>query len=502
MDEVFASRRDVTRADCGLTNRAMRLLLFSLISVGLLLLGCSSAQSDANRAVKSEADVAPANPPAGENPAATLPPHRVKMAFYRPDAKNLRPTRDPSTGNTDDKPPIQGETRTDLVMKAMDNGPNISMLRAVADNSTTPVQKPEINNIQNTPSAVKTESSNVLDIKIETSRQQPTVGSGLGIQAAITNTSNTNVYLKESSTILVVPPELVDPVGLTSYQWAVFPTNHKSPTSKDDPPDAATILIKPGSIYFVEWINGPYDNNNNLTPWGFVYTISQIVQDELHYTFFNPGEYQLSVVAQFWTTPELNADEYRTATKTATVRIAAPQSVILLGAAIGGLIGFFIFPVRTPDTQAEDTGIFPLLRMFGGGSLYLAKLLAAMLLSMIVTILLARISETQFLVRVTVADFWGAIAVGFIANYAGVKIFQSMKLPGGGGGNTEGNNPNSGGGGAGGIPPAAAVPAAAAPAAAGGPPAPIPAAEPANMPQAAAAGPANAAPQLGVIPHN
>jgi hypothetical protein len=49
-----------------------------------------------------------------------------------------------------------------------------------------------------------------------------------------------------------------------------------------------------------------------------------------------------------------------------------------------------------------------------------------MLLSAIVTILLARVSETQFLIRITVSDFWGAIAVGFIANYIGAKIFERI----------------------------------------------------------------------------
>jgi hypothetical protein len=51
-------------------------------------------------------------------------------------------------------------------------------------------------------------------------------------------------------------------------------------------------------------------------------------------------------------------------------------------------------------------------------------LFGACLLSAIVTILLARISETQFLVKVTVNDIWGAITIGFFANYAGSKVLE------------------------------------------------------------------------------
>jgi hypothetical protein len=58
--------------------------------------------------------------------------------------------------------------------------------------------------------------------------------------------------------------------------------------------------------------------------------------------------------------------------------------------------------------------------------------LGAILLSAIVVILLSRISESQFLIRITVADFWGAVAMGFIANYAGAELLKKIiKVPAG-----------------------------------------------------------------------
>ena len=49
-----------------------------------------------------------------------------------------------------------------------------------------------------------------------------------------------------------------------------------------------------------------------------------------------------------------------------------------------------------------------------------------MLLSAIVTILLSRVSESQFLIRISITDFWGAIAIGFISNYLGYEILKKL----------------------------------------------------------------------------
>ena len=45
---------------------------------------------------------------------------------------------------------------------------------------------------------------------------------------------------------------------------------------------------------------------------------------------------------------------------------------------------------------------------------------------MIVTILLARLSQSQFIISVTVNDFWGAVAVGFIIAASGPTILQKF----------------------------------------------------------------------------
>jgi hypothetical protein len=87
-----------------------------------------------------------------------------------------------------------------------------------------------------------------------------------------------------------------------------------------------------------------------------------------------------------------------------------------LGAILGGLITFFLLPnlriSETPETAFSRK--------------WFRDLFAAMLLSAIVPILLSRISDAQFLVKVSVNDFWGAVVIGFIAAASGTKGLKKL----------------------------------------------------------------------------
>ena len=65
-------------------------------------------------------------------------------------------------------------------------------------------------------------------------------------------------------------------------------------------------------------------------------------------------------------------------------------------------------------------------RIISRGVKEFAGIGGAVLLSTMITILLSRISETQFLIKVTITDVWGAIAIGFIANYGGAKALDKI----------------------------------------------------------------------------
>ena len=116
-----------------------------------------------------------------------------------------------------------------------------------------------------------------------------------------------------------------------------------------------------------------------------------------------------------------------------TLPITAPETVILLGAAIGGLISSFIFGRLQPtkdntDSSEKSSNKFKDLwretkTIFRR---YIRPALWSMIFSATVTILLARLAETQFIIRITVADLWGAITIGFVANYLGTGLIERM----------------------------------------------------------------------------
>ena len=69
-------------------------------------------------------------------------------------------------------------------------------------------------------------------------------------------------------------------------------------------------------------------------------------------------------VAQYWLDPGYADNAYYTETQAAIVRVAAPQSVILLGAALGGLIAYFIFPRRPLPSVGATTRVGHMFRYF------------------------------------------------------------------------------------------------------------------------------------------
>ena len=57
----------------------------------------------------------------------------------------------------------------------------------------------------------------------------------------------------------------------------------------------------------------------------------------MEFVFFSPGDYEATVTLSYHAGDP--PDSFRTITQSAVVHVAAPQSVILLGAAVGGLLG-------------------------------------------------------------------------------------------------------------------------------------------------------------------
>jgi hypothetical protein len=240
-------------------------------------------------------------------------------------------------------------------------------------------------------------------------------GEGLGVVAKITNVSSSPVYIRETSLALTLPLELEGSRAAVHGYSAYFPTevHVDRPGQSYQEYFKNVIALQPGDTYSAFWTN-TFSSSEDA---GLFYILRQITS-QIQFLFFYPGKYSITITGKYWTDPSLPADRYRTVTKSVSLPVASPLFVILFGAALGGLISYLILP------QQRRTGIKT--NRFLRVTIPLVGMSGAMLLSVIVTIMLARIAETQFLISVTVNDFWGAIVIGFAANYGGSKLLERI----------------------------------------------------------------------------
>jgi hypothetical protein len=334
----------------------------------------------------------------------------------------------------------------------------------------------------------------LLEIKVENSQPQATVGIGLGVVAEVKNLSDASIYLYGKSFVLCLPPEMASSKSDAARFWyADFPTESPGTNANQIQNPYVAVELKPGVSYKASWSPSP-DSLAEFTKDSWCHRLfaslvgSNIVcrvTSELGFLLFTPGDYKLQVVAKYWTNhanfldatlpnhdtnhaavlarlhPDITNgttfvsflnDGYYTTTQTITLRVAAPLIVVLLGAGIGGLIAHFLFP-HAPGSGGgggggDDGG-------GGGGGFWRRSFKAcnavfgSMLLGVVMTLILSRISDTQLPVRVTVNDFWGAIAIGLIANYYGysllVKMISKADKSGGDGGSGRGKKGDTNG---------------------------------------------------------
>lgn len=255
-----------------------------------------------------------------------------------------------------------------------------------------------------------------ISIDIEPSRSQLIAGEGLGVIAKVKNVSPTlAISIGEWDMRLVLPLELEGARGAVRGRPGFFPTGfHDTHVTNDAEYFNNFVTLKPGDTYNVFWTESP-----SSASW--IAYIGKQISIQLQFLFFTPGQYDITVITKYWVNEGLPGEDYRTVTKSVLLPVSAPQFVILFGAAIGGLIAYFIFPKAGRHIKRSERLSLRLIRQIAG-------VFGAMLMSVIVTILLSRISETQFVIKVTVNDFWGAIVIGFVANYGGSKILDMIIL--------------------------------------------------------------------------
>lgn len=275
-------------------------------------------------------------------------------------------------------------------------------------------------------SVASTSSASVVEqlvsIEMESSRPQLVAGEGLGVVARIRNVSKIPVFLQESSVSLTVPLEMEGSRGSVSGYPAYFPTEPHT-QERNVPADkyyVSKIRLNPGDTYSAFWTDTFEDSNIGTLAY-----IAQQITSQYQFLFFTPGKYNITLTTKYWTDESYNDLKYRTVSQSISVPVVAPLFVILLGAALGGIIAYFVLPRAIPGTAAAISAPkwIQWLYRFGGG---VTRMFGSALLSVIVTIVLSRVSDAQFLITVTVNDVWGAIVTGFVASYVGFKALEKL----------------------------------------------------------------------------
>lgn len=254
-------------------------------------------------------------------------------------------------------------------------------------------------------------NKNAVKITLKVSRQQAVAGSDFGITAIIENISANPIYFVPGAFSMTPPPE-IDSEG--PRDWLAFFPGILVPPNQNY--DDTVIVLEPGSNISAFWAGQRSTPVDGSSPKTIFDKVSLEFHDFTKALTFSPGQYSLAIVGSYWDTHEgaqLKSVEHHTQTAEVIETITAPQKVVLLGAAVGGIIAFLLL------SRLYPTGAWANVKLITG-------IASSVLLSTIVTILLSRLSQSQFIVQVTVNDFWGAMAVGFLITAAGPAVLQRV----------------------------------------------------------------------------
>ncbi|HUN82943.1 MAG TPA: hypothetical protein VMU48_01120 [Terracidiphilus sp.] len=160
---------------------------------------------------------------------------------------------------------------------------------------------------------------------------------------------------------------------------------------------------------------------------------------------FTPGTYNYFVTGKFSVCDPTNAvpcpDPSRSFSESAAFAVGIDQMQIIIFAIIGGLLAYVVVAARgdagsinqlvthlkaaPPESDAEAVP--------SKGSLLmllikvLRDLMGVAILSAAFTIVSSRLSDSQFPIKVSVLDAWGAITIGFLSYFVGNKFIDSLR---------------------------------------------------------------------------
>ena len=313
---------------------------------------------------------------------------------------------------------------------------------------------------------VKGEDTGKIRVSLRLSRGTTTPADSFEVAADITNTSSDPVYLNPMAIAMVPPPELdpqsprewhpLIPGGLSNFcagdsscnesvakgeaessihkaadqladcynsiwKWNFFHHSNECVQKQQlkdllEAPDLYNklVVLMPGSTTTAYW-NG--------------FTRSQqkgFLRDAISQFFVPPGAYASTVTVGSWS-KEIDAQRLAenrdSSSEIIDITMIAAQTTVIIGSIIGGLFAF----VLLPDTRFyAPEAIAAMAHWQRRAYMYVVNVLASFCLSTIVTIMLSRLANSQFIIKVSVNDFWGAIAIGFVVSASGKAVLKKF----------------------------------------------------------------------------
>jgi hypothetical protein len=172
------------------------------------------------------------------------------------------------------------------------------------------------------------------------------------------------------------------------------------------------VELKPGCTTTASW-NGFTRSQQK----GFIY-------DAISQFFVPPGIYPVTITVATWDTQSAAAQqsiERESYSEVVNVTIVAAQSTVIIGSIIGGLFAYLLLPETRffADKIANANGK-------ALAALWAGSVLSSVALSIIVTIMLSRLADSQFVVKVSVNDFLGAMSIGFVVSATGKAVLKKF----------------------------------------------------------------------------
>jgi hypothetical protein len=292
------------------------------------------------------------------------------------------------------------------------------------------------------PDATPKPEREVIKLKISTMRKSSTAGKGLGVYAELENVTSNTLTIFSGETVLVVPPELVGKGVCVLTFGSIAPTEVLKFDKPAPDPRGYPVMMKPGEKYRAFWdltspstdpvcwdVSPPADpkqiSGTHAMPAGFWASVKDSLS--LRMTGFVPGPYNFTVEGKAYADagPD-HVSDYYTFVDSADLNMEIPESLVTVGAIVGGSLGYLVAATRPNGDFSGWSDVKSKSEYLSYAWMIFYKLFSASLLSVVVTILLSRLSDTQFAIKVSVSDFWGAITIGFLSYFLGNKLIDQI----------------------------------------------------------------------------